>query len=73
MGGMGGFQSTNPMDLFESFFGGGFGGFGGMGGMGGMSQRERPGETKREEGRVARAGPGAAAVAAIPVHNDQAR
>lgn len=42
-GGMGGFQSASPMDIFESFFGGGFGGMG-MGGTG--AQRERPGENE---------------------------
>jgi DnaJ-class molecular chaperone len=41
---MGGFQSANPMDIFESFFGGGFGGFGS--GMGGQDARMRPGENE---------------------------
>jgi DnaJ-class molecular chaperone len=37
-----GTAAANPMDIFESFFGGGFGGFGG--GMGGQDARMRPGE-----------------------------
>ncbi|WIA22066.1 hypothetical protein OEZ85_004411 [Tetradesmus obliquus] len=47
MGGMGGFQSANPMDIFESFFGGGFGG--GFGSMGGQDARMRPGENETYE------------------------
>eukprot|EP00878_Enallax_costatus_P014283 GHUV01014941.1.p1 GENE.GHUV01014941.1~~GHUV01014941.1.p1 ORF type:complete len:290 (+),score=68.17 GHUV01014941.1:782-1651(+) len=46
MGGMGGFNATNPMDIFESFFGGGFG----MGGFGGGGRaQERPGDNETYE------------------------
>lgn len=48
-GGMGGgFQSANPMDIFESFFGSGFPGFAGMDGMGGRP-RERAGDNEQYE------------------------